>query len=140
MGYSRVDCRAVCLLFWHSFLSLPCGGLCYGTDNQRHENHLYVDCPGVGQVARGLRTLSYKPDAEGMITKTKARLVAKGFMQGEGVDYLQTSAPTPAAASVKILMTVANEKCYKIYHLGVAQAFTKAELDCGIHEASGWLR
>ena len=61
----------VCLLIWHSSLSLPCGGLflvptlwgallcslpCYGTDNQRHENHLYVDCPGVGQVARGLRT------------------------------------------------------------------------------------
>ena len=54
-----------------SSLSLPCGGLflvptlwgtllcslpCYGTDKQRHENHLYVDCPGVGQVARGLRT------------------------------------------------------------------------------------
>ena len=54
-----------------SSLSLSCGGLflvptlwgtllcplpCYGTDNQRHENHLHVDCPGVGQVAsvRGL--------------------------------------------------------------------------------------
>ena len=68
-----------------------------------------------------------------MITKTKARLVAKGFMQREGVDYLQTSAPTPAAASVKILMTVANEKGYKIYHLDVAQAFTKAELDFVIY-------
>ena len=54
-------------------------------------------------------------------------------MQREGVDYLQTSAPTPAAASVKILMTVANEKCYKIYYLDVAQAFTKAELDCVVY-------
>ena len=68
-----------------------------------------------------------------MITKTKARLVAKGFMQREGVDYLQTSAPTPAAASVTILMTVANEKGDKIYHLEVAQAFTKAELDFVIY-------
>ena len=47
--------------------------------------------------------------------------------------YLQTSAPTPAAASVKILMTFANEKGYKIYHLDVAQASTKAELDCVVY-------
>ena len=53
-----------------------------------------------GEKAIGSRwVLSYKSDAEVMITKTKARLVAKGFMQREGVDYLQTSAPTPAAAS-----------------------------------------
>ena len=86
-----------------------------------------------GEKAIGSRwVLSYKSDAEGMITKTKARLVTKWFMQREGVDYLQTSAPTPAAASVKILMTVANEKGY-IYHLDVAQAFTKAELDFVIY-------
>ena len=54
-GIRELTAELVCLLFWHSSLSLPCGGL-YGTDNQRHENHLYVDCPGVGQVARGLRT------------------------------------------------------------------------------------
>ena len=46
------------------------------------------------------------------------------------MDYLQTSAPTPAAASVKILITVADDKGYKIHHLDVAQAFTKVELDC----------
>ena len=34
-----------------------------------------------GEKAIGSRwVLSYKSDAEGMITKTKARLVAKGFM------------------------------------------------------------
>jgi len=99
-GIRELTAELVCLLFWHSSLSLPCGGLflvptlwgtlpcpypvgdsalsptllwtdnlrhenhlyvdCPGVgqvDNQRHENHLYVDCPGVGQVARGLRTL-----------------------------------------------------------------------------------
>ena len=54
-------------------------------------------------------------------------------MQREGVDYLQTSAPTPAAASVKIVMAVANELKYKVYHLDVAQAFTKADLDCVVY-------
>ena len=48
-------------------------------------------------------------------------------MQRESVDYLQTSAPTPAAASVKIVMAVANELKHKAYHLDVAQAFTKVD-------------
>ncbi|CAN0585099.1 unnamed protein product [Laminaria digitata] len=91
-----------------------------------------------GEKAIGSRwVLAYKSDAEGMITKTKARLAAKGFMQREGVDYLQTSAPTPAAATVKIVMAVAKEMSYKIYHLDVAQAFTKADSGLrGFHEAS----
>ena len=85
MGYSRVECRAGAFALLDtlpcpypvgdSALSLPCGGLflvptlwgtlpcslpCFGTDNQS-ENHLYVDCPGVGQVARGLRTKNAAP-------------------------------------------------------------------------------
>ena len=40
------------MLFWTLPCSLPCG-----TDNQDYENHLAVDCPGVGQIARGLRTI-----------------------------------------------------------------------------------
>ena len=71
------------LLFWTLFLgltlwgslpfpypvrdsasSLPFGGLCLvpyvavGPIKKKHGNHLYVDCPGVGYVAPGLRTWS----------------------------------------------------------------------------------
>ena len=73
--------------------------------------------------------LSYKSNKDGNITKTKARLVAKGFMQREDVNYLQTSAPTPAGASVKTMLGVANEMGFKTYHLDAKQAFTKAKLD-----------
>ena len=84
-----------------------------------------------GEKAIGSRwVLSYKSNKDGNITKTKARLVAKGFMQREGVNYLQTSEPTPAGASVKTMLVVANEMGFKIYHLDVKQAFTKAKLDC----------
>ena len=55
-----------------------------------------------GEKVIGSRwVLSYKSDKDGNITKTKARLVAKGFMQQEGVNYNQTAASTPSAASVK---------------------------------------
>ena len=60
-----------------------------------------------GEKAIGSRwVLSYKSDKDGNITKTKARLVAKGFMQQEGVNYNQTAAPTPSAASVKTLSLI----------------------------------
>ena len=86
-----------------------------------------------GEKAIGSRwVLSYKSNKDENITKTKARLVAKGFIQREGVNYLQTLAPTPAGASVKTMLVVANEMGFKTYHLNVKQAFTKAKLDCKI--------
>ena len=86
-----------------------------------------------GEKVIGSRwVLSYKSNKDGNITKTEARLVAKGFMQREGVNYLQTSALTPAGASVKTMLVVANEMGSKTYHLDEKQAFTKAKLDCKI--------
>ena len=86
-----------------------------------------------GEKTIGSRwVLSYKSNKDGNITETKARLVAKGFMQREGVNYLQTSAPTPAGASVKTMLVVADEMGFKTYHLDVKQGFTKAKLDCKI--------
>ena len=86
-----------------------------------------------GEKAIGSRwVLSYKSNKDGNITKTKARLVAKGCMQRESVNYLQTSAPTPAGASVKTMLVVANERGFKTYHIDIKQAFTKAKLDCKI--------
>ena len=91
------------------------------------------DKPPEGEKAIGSRrVLSYKSNKDGNITKTKARLVAKGFMQREGVNYLQTSVPTPAGASVKTMLVVTNEMVFKTYHLDVKQEFTKAKLDCKI--------
>ena len=61
-GIRELTAELMCFLLLALFLvptlwgTLLCFLPCYGTDYQRHENHLYVDCPGVGQVARGLRT------------------------------------------------------------------------------------
>ena len=60
--------------------------------------------------------------------KTKSRLVAKGFSQVAVVDYNETTSPTPAAAPVKMIGGVANEKGLSVYHLDVSQAFVQAPL------------
>ena len=58
--------------------------------------------------------------------------MAKGFSQVQDVDYFRAFAPTPSSASVKILAAVANEHGWKIFHLNVAQAFVRANLDAEI--------
>ena len=51
MGYLVVDSRTGVFAL---FDTLPCP-YPVGDQLSRHENRLAVDCPGVGQVARGLR-------------------------------------------------------------------------------------
>ena len=45
---------------------------------------------------------TYKGVEKGYCVETKSHLVAKGFSQVAGVDYNETTSPTPAAAPVKI--------------------------------------
>ena len=71
---------------------------------------------------------TYKGDENGYSVKTKSCLVAKGFSQVAGVDYNETTSPTPAAAPVKMIAAVANEKGLPVYHLDVSQAFVQTPL------------
>ena len=52
----------------------------------------------------------YQTDKEGNITKFKARLVAREFPQTRIVDYIHSSAPCPSSATIKFVLTVANEQ------------------------------
>ena len=52
------------------------------------------DLPKGEKAINSRWVISRKSDKDGMITGPKARLVAKGFMQREGVNYHQTSAPS----------------------------------------------
>ena len=98
------------------------------------ETFIDIDKLPVGEKAVGsLWVFAYKQDKEGMIVKTKAPLVAHGFMQREGTHFNQTSAPTPAVASVEIVLAVANELGYPVYHFDTAQAFTQDKLDCTVY-------
>ena len=71
---------------------------------------------------------TYKEYGQGHCMTTKSRLVAKGFSQMTGVDYSETISSTPAAAPVKMISAVANEKGFPVYHLDVSQAFMQTPL------------
>ena len=81
MGYLRVDCRAV--VFAH-LVALPCPSP-VGDQQSRHENHLDVNCPGVEQVARGLRTL-YRTRRVGSGAASLARILEQGLALDELVE------------------------------------------------------
>ena len=60
--------------------------------------------------------------------KAKSRLVAESFSQVAGVHHNETTSPTPAAAPVTMIATVANEKGLPVYHIDVPQVFVPAPL------------
>ena len=74
----------------------------------------------------------WKTDAHGLITKAKARLVARGFGQRYAVDYFETFAATPAMSSIKLVMAVAVQEGWPLYHFDVAQAFVRAKMDTNV--------
>jgi hypothetical protein len=63
----------------------------------------------------------------------KARLCARGFSQVKDVDYFETFAPTTRYDSIRILLSIAAHKNYKILQFDVKTAFLYGELDEDIY-------
>ena len=63
----------------------------------------------------------FNPD--GSIFKHKARLVVKGFAQVAGVDYGDTFAPVAMHDTIRLLLALARQKGWRVYHLDVKSAF-----------------
>ena len=87
------------------------------------------ELPKNANVVTGKWVRKWKTDHCGNVIKPKSRMVARGFGQIHIVDFSETFAPTPSAASVKSAVTVANEKGWLLRHLDIKQAFIQAHLD-----------
>ena len=61
--------------------------------------------------------------ADGSIEKYKACFVAQGFSQVEGVDYDERFAPVSRYTSIKVVISIAAEKGWKIHQIDVKTAF-----------------
>ena len=66
---------------------------------------------------------------DGKVEKYKRRPVTQRFWQGEGVHYTEIYSPTPAIASIRMLLAMAAAKDGEPRHFDAEQAFLKADID-----------
>jgi hypothetical protein len=55
--------------------------------------------------------------------RNKARIVAQGFSQVEGLDFEKTFAPIAHLEAIRILLSFATSKGFKLYQMDVKSAF-----------------
>lgn len=69
-----------------------------------------------------------KLNPDGSVNKYKARLVVKGYAQVFGVDYSETFAPVARLDTVRLLLALAAQNSWKVFHLDVKSAFLNGVL------------
>ena len=69
----------------------------------------------------------------GKVEKSMCRLVVQGFWQVAGLHYTDKYSPTPATASIRMLLAMAVAKDGELRHFDTDQAFLKAGIDEGIY-------
>ena len=69
-----------------------------------------------------------KKDTKGAIVKYKARLVVKGYVQRQGVDYEEIFAPVARIETMRVLLALAAQEDWKVYHMDVKSAFLNGDL------------
>ena len=85
--------------------------------------------PPIGTKPIGCKWIyKNKYKANGSLDKHKARLVEKGYAQKEGVDYIETFAPTTKWGTIRTLFSIAAQKGWKIHHMDVKTAFLNGDL------------
>ena len=98
-----------------------------------------------GQIARGVWQLTDRPkgktvlgtkmvfkrklDQHGRIEKYKCRLVAQGFRQVKGVHYIESSSPTPAQASIRMVFGIIATLGWEARQLDVDMAYLEADVE-----------
>ena len=61
--------------------------------------------------------------------RNKARLVAQGYTQIEGIDFDETFAPVARLESIRLLLSIACIKGFKLYQMDVKSAFLNGILN-----------
>ena len=87
-----------------------------------------VDPPEDASIVGTKWVFKNKVDEFGTITRNKARLVAQGYNQQEGIDFDQTYAPVARLESIRMLLSFACYKKFKLHQMDVKSAFLNGYL------------
>ena len=66
--------------------------------------------------------------SDGSLDKHKARLVAKGYAQKEEIDYKETFSPTTKWDTIRMLLSLAAQKGWKVHQMDVNTTFLNGDL------------
>jgi hypothetical protein len=70
-----------------------------------------------------------KLNEKGQVVRNKARLVCKGYAQKEGVDFDETFAPIARLEAIRIFLSYACHKRFKVYQMDVKSCFLNGDLN-----------
>ncbi|WVZ15405.1 hypothetical protein V8G54_012971 [Vigna mungo] len=90
---------------------------------EKSKTWILVDRPQDRKVIGVKWVFKTKLNADGLINKHKARLVVKGYAQIFGVDYSNTFAHVARLDTIRLLLAIAAQKSWKVFHLDVKSAF-----------------
>lgn len=94
----------------------------------RNQTWDLVPPPNHGNVVGNRWIFKIKRKADGSIDRYKARLVARGFTQEYGLDYNETFSPVVKPITIRVVLSVAVSRGWKLNQLDVSNAFLNGEL------------
>jgi hypothetical protein len=90
---------------------------------ERNQVWTLVDPPRDVNVIGTRWVFKNKQGEDGEVVRNKVCLVAQGYNQVEGLDFGDTFAPIAPLETIRILLTFATSKGFKLYQMDVKSAF-----------------
>lgn len=101
-------------------------GVVYDRKNDKWQ---LVDKPQGRKVIGVKWVFRTKLNVDGSINKHKARLVVKGYAQIFGIDYSDTFAAVVRLDTIRLLITIFAQRCWKVHQMDVKSTFLNGILE-----------
>lgn len=100
---------------------------------EKNKTWTLVDLPNGCNAVGSKWVFKKKCDETGKIVRYKARLVAQGYSQKFGVDYDEVFAPVARSTTMRLLLSEAGVRGYKVKQYDIKTAFLNGELNEDIY-------